>query len=85
MLDFVKSSSRTRASPPVLLDIGDNTLEDLPEAGEEAPPSYIVSCFIFCLFTFLCTNIFLHYEHKLSGITLAALTLPLLGSIIQQN
>ena len=45
MLDFLKSSSGTHASPPVSLDIGDNTHDDLPAAEEEAPPSCIVSCF----------------------------------------
>ena len=53
MLDFLKYSSGTRASPPVLLDIGGNTLEDLPAAGEETPPSYIVRCFFYFLFVYI--------------------------------
>jgi hypothetical protein len=31
--------SGIRASPPVLLDIGDNDTDDLPKVQEEVPPS----------------------------------------------
>jgi len=58
VLDFLKSSSRTRASPPVLLDIGDNTHDDLPAAEEEAPPSCIVSCFLFYVYVHFCVRIY---------------------------
>ena len=57
---------------PVLLDIGDNTLEDLTAAGEEAPP-YIVGCFFIFLFVYIFVYEYILYcEYKLSGITLTA-------------
>jgi hypothetical protein len=39
VLVLSKSFSRTRASPPVLLDIGCNALDDTPAVKEEVPPS----------------------------------------------
>ena len=36
-LDFFKSSSWTYASPPVLLDIGDDDPDDQPAVQEEVP------------------------------------------------
>jgi len=38
VLVFFKSFSGTRASPPVLLDIGYNALDDAPAVEEEVPP-----------------------------------------------
>jgi hypothetical protein len=38
VLDFLKSSSGTRASPPVLLDIGSYDRDDAPTVQEEVPP-----------------------------------------------
>jgi len=38
MFDFFKSSSATRASPPELLNIGDDDSDDTPSVQEEVPP-----------------------------------------------
>jgi hypothetical protein len=40
VLAFFKSSSGTRASPPVLLDIGDDHLHDQSAVKEEVPQLY---------------------------------------------
>jgi hypothetical protein len=39
VLVLFKPFSGTRASPPVLLDIGCNALDDAPAVKEEVPPS----------------------------------------------
>jgi hypothetical protein len=39
VLDFFKSSSETRVSPPVLLDIGDDDPDDRPTVPKEVPPA----------------------------------------------
>jgi hypothetical protein len=36
---FFKSSSGTRASPHVMLDIGDDDPDNMPTVQEEVPPS----------------------------------------------
>jgi hypothetical protein len=38
VLDFFRSFSGPHASPPVLLDTGDDDLDDSPTVEEEAPP-----------------------------------------------
>jgi hypothetical protein len=54
-LAFFQSSSRTPAWPPVLLDIGDDDLDDLPTVQEEVPPPYIVIYFfIFQIYICVC-------------------------------
>jgi hypothetical protein len=51
MLDSFRSSSGTRASPPVLLDTGGGDTDDLPAVQEEMLPSSIpIFCHISCLF-----------------------------------
>jgi hypothetical protein len=38
VFDFCKSSSRTRASPRILLDIGYDDIDDLSTVKQEMPP-----------------------------------------------
>ena len=50
MVSFFKSSSGTRSSPPVLLDIGNDDLHDQPAVKEELPHFYnaiFLSDFVF--------------------------------------
>ena len=65
VLDFLKSSVETRASPFVLLDIGDNDLNNQPIVQEEVPPpKNIVSFHVYCkLFT--STNISSYWPQQI--------------------
>ena len=50
VLGFVKSPSSTRASPPVLLDIGDDYLDDWPTVRGGVPPPSPENCHSFVRF-----------------------------------
>jgi hypothetical protein len=47
VLDFIKSSSGTRASPPVLLDMEGDDPHDLSTLQQEVPPTYILTFLVF--------------------------------------
>ena len=75
---FLQSSSETRASPPVLLDIGDDDPYDRPTVPEEVPPPHVV---VYHLILggkiFLSTNRCFIGENRWSGTTIPILTLRL--------
>lgn len=78
VLTFFKSSSGTRASPPVPLDIGDDDLHDQPAVKKEVSHLYnaiFLSDFVF-LYIFVSLNLFLGHN-RLSGTSLCILILHL--------
>lgn len=53
VFDFCKSSSKTCASPPVLLDIGNGDTDDPPTVNQEVPSPCAVIYLPFHFFNFL--------------------------------
>ena len=72
-LDFCKSPSGALSSPPVLLDVGNDT-DNLPAVQEEVPP--VRSSLVFFK-SFKIISIFLVSQNRLSGTTLLTWTLLL--------
>jgi hypothetical protein len=68
VFDFCKSSSRTCASPPVLLDIDNDDTDDPPTVKQGVPSPYAVICLLFYFFIFLffvSINIYLFFLVKI--------------------
>jgi len=67
-LDFCKSSSGALSSPPVVLDVGNDDIDNPPVVQEEVPPFKSSLVFFFKSLKYII--IFLVSQIRLSGITL---------------